>query len=202
MILAIDTAGPVVGVALSSAPGVLEQSWSARITRGADTQLAPQVQRMAAGVTTVAVSVGPGAFTSLRVGVSLALGLAVARGCDVVPYGSLRARALGHTGSVLVLLDGRKGRAYAARFQDGQQVGEAVDVPPDTLLADPCVATGEGALVWQERFRAAGFAIDPDAGRSPAAAMALDAWSRRATAVPPQAVVLDYIRPPDAKLPR
>lgn len=202
MILAVDTAGPVVGVARSSAPGVVAESWSARITRGADTQLAPQVQRMAAGVTHVAVSVGPGAFTSLRVGVSLALGLAVSRGAQVIPYGSLHARALGRPGPVLALLDGRKGRAYAARFVDGVLQGPVQDIDPDALLSDPCAVTGEGALVWGDRFSAAGFGVVDDPGRSPAEAMALDAWDQLERAMPPAAVVLDYIRPPDAKLPR
>jgi tRNA threonylcarbamoyladenosine biosynthesis protein TsaB len=151
----------------------------------------------------VAVAVGPGAFTSLRVGVAAALGLALARGCPVVPVSSLRARAAAvGPGRVLALLDGRKGRAYAGFYEDGVLVGPEVDrIPAEAvaLASPPFVATGEGALVFRLFVEAAGGVVDPDAEKSPA--LALARLAPHLPSVPPEAVRLRYLREADAKLP-
>ena len=79
-VLGIDTAGPVVGAAVWSERGV--RLWSQRITRRANSVLLPAMAELLSdtAVDLVAVSVGPGAFTGLRVGVSAALGVALAWG--------------------------------------------------------------------------------------------------------------------------
>ena len=205
VVLAVDTAGPVVGAALVGHPDG-PRSWSARVTRGSDRVLTPALAELLAGVERldkVAVSVGPGAFTSLRVGVAAALGLAVARDCPVVPVSSLEARAARvGSGRVLALLDGRKGKAYAGLYVDGQLVGAEVDRPPAeaVALADaPFVATGEGAVVFADDVRAAGGQIAGGADESPALALAHLAGDR--PGVPPEAIRLRYLREADAKLP-
>ena len=74
IVLGIDTAGPVAGAAIVG-PGI-EKAWSDRIVRGADTVLIPAIADLmdgVSGIDIVAVSVGPGAFTGLRVGVATAL---------------------------------------------------------------------------------------------------------------------------------
>ena len=84
-VLGIDTAGPVVGAAVVGwGP---PRQWSCRIVRGADGVLLPAIADLVAPATPlagVAVSVGPGAFTGLRVGVATALGIAVSRGVPVI----------------------------------------------------------------------------------------------------------------------
>lgn len=205
-LLGVDTAGPVVGLALLHQGQV--RSWSARVVRGADALLTPALAELLQGIDhldAVAVSVGPGAFTSLRVGVATALGVAQARGCPVVQVGSLEARAaMAGPGRVLALLDGRKGRAYAALFQDGRPLGEVLDQPPEQVCAvqAPFVAVGEGAQVFSEQVLAAGGSVHPQATHSPAEALVRLAAERLDDAVSPLAVRLRYVRAPDAKKPK
>jgi len=205
--LAIDTASPEIGAALL-VDGELH-SWTGRVNRGSEAALGQAVADLLTKTERldgVVVSVGPGAFTSLRVGVATALGLAVASGCSVLPMCSLRARALGQPGKVLTLLDGRKGRAYAAVFQDGKLVGEAVDWAPEQAIglagSGPFTAVGEGAVVWADLLTAAGAVSSDDAASSPAARMVAVFEELQDEAVAPEAVRLRYLRAPDAVPPK
>ena len=160
--VAIDTAGPVIGVAVR-VEGVTRVR-SARVERGSETRLVPWILELCAesGVRTldlegVAVSVGPGAFTGLRVGLGTALGLAVAIGAKIYPAMSLQARACAHSGQVLALLDARKSRVYAARYLDGHLVDGPGDVSPEVAVGwcqGPFLATGEGAIVYRAAVEA------------------------------------------------
>lgn len=222
-VLGIDTAGPVVGLALYAPEGV--RRWSARVVHGADVLLLPALAAMlghgdatdagvwegelAAGpVELVAVSVGPGAFTGLRVGVSAALGLAYALGLRVVPVSSLRARAaLVQHPRTLALLDARKSKVYAGLFDASAEVpaalGEEVDLPADEVwpLAPFC-AVGEGAALLREQVLARGGVLAPDADRCPAAEVARLGARLAADALDPGDVALRYLRAPDAQPPR
>jgi len=122
--LAIDTASPEIGVALLHDEQV--EVWTDRVGRGSESALGEAIATMIEKidrVNGVVVSVGPGSFTALRVGVATALGIALASECKVLEICSLKARVLGHQGRTLAMLDGRKQRAYAALFEDGAQVG-------------------------------------------------------------------------------
>ncbi|MFT5587430.1 MAG: tRNA threonylcarbamoyladenosine biosynthesis protein TsaB [Cognaticolwellia sp.] len=205
-VLSVDTAAPVVGAAVLGG-----KSWEQRILRGADVALAQAMVELLEGqqVSLVCVSVGPGAFTSLRVGVAAALGFAVARGIPVLPIGSLQARALlVPIGPTLAILDGRKAKAYAQSFQDAAPIGPGADLPPDQAIQGALetlgagfLAVGEGAEVWSAQIQAAGGTVSSDPCRSPVVEMAEYAWKHRAQAVSPQAVRLEYLREADAKLP-
>lgn len=205
VVLGLDTAGPVVGVALVGAGE--DRLWSVRATRGADALILPALAAMLDGVARldgVAVSVGPGAFTSLRVGVAAALGIAMARGCPVVSVSSLYARALAaNRARVLALLDGRKGKAYAAWYPDSGEV-EAHDITPEEAVAlpdGPFVATGEGAVVWRGLIEGAGGVVLDGADESPALAVARYGRLNLEHAVAPDRVRLNYLRAADAMLP-
>lgn len=207
-VLGIDTAGPVVGAAIWH-PGWVE-SWSARIVRKADGALMPAIAELLASVGSidlVAVSTGPGAFTSLRVGVSMALGIAMTRGVPVVAVSSLAARAAAAgQARTLALLDARKGRVYAGLFDATEPlprlIGDEQDAALKTLLPDtPFVAVGEGAVVFSELITAAGGQVSPDAARCPADEVARIGMLLRDTALDPGEVALRYLRPPDATVP-
>ncbi|HSD76597.1 MAG TPA: tRNA (adenosine(37)-N6)-threonylcarbamoyltransferase complex dimerization subunit type 1 TsaB, partial [Solirubrobacteraceae bacterium] len=93
---------------------------------GHATRLLPLARRAlaAAGlrfgdVDRLAVGVGPGTFTGLRIGVATGRALAQAGGAAVVPVSTLRAlaAAAGHDGPVLAALDARRGEAFAAAWR-------------------------------------------------------------------------------------
>lgn len=205
-ILAIDTAGPVVGVCMWSDED--SHVWTARVGRDADSAIGPVLAEMLSlsSPVAVAVTIGPGAFTGLRVGVSAALGVATALGIPVVPISSLVARAhLVETDDrVLALLDARKSRFYGQWFhgQSGtlSPSGEAQDLPLGELLhGGRFVAVGEGALVAADAIRAAGGVVSQRAGECPVSMVGKLAWSARDRAVDPGQVALAYLREPDAR---
>lgn len=81
------------------------------------------LQRERRELSLVAVDVGPGLFTGLRVGVATAKGLALALNLPVAPFGSLELLALaadasGAAGPVVAALDARRGELYAAAFSE------------------------------------------------------------------------------------
>lgn len=217
--LGIDTAGPVVGVALWWA-GEPEPAFerTERVARGADGLLVPWIAAalaqvdddgdLGAGRGLVGVSAGPGAFTGLRVGLALAMGLGVARRLEVVPVSSLAARAAMVGAPVLVLLDARKDRVYAGAytFLDGlpQLEGAEQDVSlAEVLPAAPFRCVGEGAVVYRAQIEAAGGEVVSAADRCPAAALAALGLRLPASCrVSPAAVSPHYIRPADITPPR
>jgi tRNA threonylcarbamoyladenosine biosynthesis protein TsaB len=90
----------------------------------------------------IALGIGPGAFTGLRVACGAAQGLAVAADLPVLPVVSLEAMAAATAAHrVLAVLDARMGEVYAARYQkDGGALllhGEIrVQGPDDIVLPD------------------------------------------------------------------
>lgn len=101
----------------------------------------------------IAVSGGPGAFTGLRVGLSVAKGLAYATGIPVVAVPTLEAlaRTVAHRqGFICTLLDARKGEVYAACFESmsgmvRRLTSDAVLTPAELLqhIVLPCVVVGD-----------------------------------------------------------
>ena len=217
--LGIDTAGPVVGLALWM-EGETRALFadSQRVTRGADAWMggrlcdalaladAPDGPCAGRGLDLVAVSTGPGAFTGLRVGVSIALGLSVSREIPVVGLSSLMVRAARHNSHrVLALLDARKGRVYAGLYDSSglmpQPGGLEVDAFLSDVLSGPVgVATGEGAEVRRSELEAAGWRVVDQPCSCPAESVARLGLSSEVAGTASE-LQLRYIRAPDAKKP-
>ena len=107
----------------------------------------------------VAVDVGPGLFTGLRVGVATAKGLAQGLGVGVLGLTSLEvlaaaALAGGWDGPVLAVVDGRRGEVFAAHYQAGPDGSPLEVAAPDRFrpesLAD-LVGGGRGPGLWRRR---------------------------------------------------
>ncbi|MES2642516.1 MAG: tRNA (adenosine(37)-N6)-threonylcarbamoyltransferase complex dimerization subunit type 1 TsaB [Myxococcota bacterium] len=205
-ILLVDTAGPVVGLAAFEGSETRYVA-SARVTSGTEVWLE---QHLAAalgalsGLDRVAVTVGPGTFTGIRVGVAAALGLAFARGVEVAPISSLALRATLAPGEprVLALLDARKGRVYGGWFDTRGPVpvaiGDEEDVTVDIAARGaPGVAVGEGAVVFIDAMRVAGHRVHPAGADSPVGSGVT--LCRSIVGRSPENVGLRYLREPDAR---
>jgi tRNA threonylcarbamoyladenosine biosynthesis protein TsaB len=154
----------------------------------------------------VAVGIGPGTFTGLRIGVATARALAKANDLPVRPVSSLAALAAGMTGEVrLPLIDAKRGEVYAALFDGGRERWPAVALGIDALLdrlrevPATTLAAGDGSLRFRDELEAAGVAVAPV--ESPLHVVSAGHLCRRALEAPdtaPEQVVPDYLREPDA----
>ena len=161
-IVALETATETVGVAVQTASGVYAEFTLTGRRRHVETlmpaldHLLAQVGLEAQDVDTVAVDIGPGLFTGLRVGVAAAKGLALALGARVVAARSTDvllggAAAAGHRGPVLAVVDARRGEVFAALRDVGRGDGSGEDVlalglaSPGQLVAALRAAAETGA---------------------------------------------------------
>jgi tRNA threonylcarbamoyladenosine biosynthesis protein TsaB len=95
----------------------------------------------------VAVGIGPGSFTGLRVGIALGQGIALGLGIGLVGVGSLRAMAAGlpadQLGTRWTLLDARRSEVFLAAYdQTGSELLSPCAIPPAQL--EPRMATVSG----------------------------------------------------------
>ncbi len=112
----------------------------------------------------VAVTVGPGSFTGLRIGLAFAKGLGVALDIPCVGVGVLDVLGRQAQGRVLAALDARGGAVHLRMFENGVPLAEAATLSIDEAgaLGAPDVLIGDGAALLQQRFPDATVII-PDA---------------------------------------
>ena len=176
MLLAFDTATPLVTVALHDGDRVVvEHSSSVPMKHGE--HLAPLIARCLedAGIvrqdlTAIAVGVGPGPFTGLRVGVVTARTLGMVLEVPVYGVCSLDAVALEVVGSgavdggFLVATDARRKEVYLASYDaDGRRLEGPVVTRPAEVATDAPVA-GAGPLLYPDHFPHAIAPERPSAG--------------------------------------
>ena len=166
----------------------------------------------------IAVGVGPGTFTGLRVGVASARGLGQGLGIDVVGVSSLGALAAGaldaHAASdtIVSVIDARRGEVFAAAYEradDGlpRELSPPRALPPGDLGAvlsetgtgRPALVVGDGAVRFRERIGQLAVEIPPDGAdvHLVSASWICELGSRVSSLEP---VVPDYRRRPDAEL--
>jgi tRNA threonylcarbamoyladenosine biosynthesis protein TsaB len=165
----------------------------------------------------IAVSLGPGSFTGLRIGLSTAKGLAMAAGVPLLGVAALDGLAaqFAHSSSLICpVLDARKNEVYAAFYRCQAQglprrVSDYMVLPPERLAAmisEPVLLAGDGALQYEELFQnrlgekatiASGSLYFPRAAAI--GSLALSKWAQKDFLDPAGAVPL-YIRPSEAEM--
>jgi tRNA threonylcarbamoyladenosine biosynthesis protein TsaB len=160
LVLGIETATVIGGVALASRTGELQGEISLRNQESHSERILPAAEWLMAtlgfsrrALSAVAVSCGPGSFTGLRAGIATAKGLAFSLGVPLFGIPTLEALAAnlppGH-GPVCAVLNARRGEIYRALFHSGPagvtRVGPDSLVPLATLageLPTGCLMVGE-----------------------------------------------------------
>jgi tRNA threonylcarbamoyladenosine biosynthesis protein TsaB len=213
-LLAIETAGSACSVAMLMPGARAGQPPAHEIlatSHGHATALAPMIARLAKAtgveltvLKAIAVSCGPGGFTGIRVGLSMARAMALAVGCPIVGIGSfqvLAATAARSGGALatrnLVVLDSRRSELFAA------ELGR--DLLP---LSPPALLTAEQIFA---RCRDGGVALIADAELTQLAVLGGHSATADAIAVAELATTRPdlhrpadpiYLRPPDISQPK
>jgi tRNA threonylcarbamoyladenosine biosynthesis protein TsaB len=165
-ILAVDTATQSCGVAIIDNGALLieittgiKQTHSKHLLDLINTAM--EMAGLAiSGVDGFAVTVGPGSFTGLRIGISTVKGLAFANGKPVIGISSLDALAwqcAQGDGIICAMLDARRQEVYFCRyrFRHGELKKESTEQVASARealrgICEPCVFVGNGAQIYHE----------------------------------------------------
>lgn len=163
-VLAFDTSAEITAVAVCQGAQVLAEDRAATPERHAEVLL-PKLQQClaSAGVTLqeidlIAVGVGPGSFTGVRVGVATAKGLGLALGKPVCPVVSLQALALeaalvepAHGAQyVAACVDAYKGELFTAVYRWSREAAQLTQVEPPYHAAPELVAARLAAVSGED----------------------------------------------------
>lgn len=221
LILGIDTATEQISVALGGHEGVIGRFEVARGRRHAEI-LTPAIEFVCAqadigleelGV--IAVDVGPGLFTGMRVGLSAAKAMAFGLRIPMIGISSLDLLAFPHRRSdrvIVPVIDARKGEVFSAMYRQVpgglQQVAPPAVGSVDDLVADllarnqDVLCVGDGAHRYRDDILD-GFHCEIADDKYPSAAPLVQlahAQALREEWVSPAEIAPIYLRAPDAQI--
>ncbi len=224
LVLGIETATAQVSVAIGGHEGVIALFEVARGRHHAEA-LVPaidficrQAEVELSEIGVVAVDVGPGLFTGMRVGIAAAKAIAQARRVPMIGISSLDLLAFVQRQAdrlVVPVIDARRGEVYYAAYRAVpggiQQVTEPTVASPDDLIADllahggEVLLVGDGANTYRTQIMSAVTKVDvaDQASPYPSAAPLVrlaHAKAMREDWVQPSALEPMYLRKPDAQI--
>ncbi|MGB3210504.1 MAG: tRNA (adenosine(37)-N6)-threonylcarbamoyltransferase complex dimerization subunit type 1 TsaB [Desulforhopalus sp.] len=173
LILSIDTATPCSAVALTCGTRMngrvlASLSLTGNVTHSrrlfsAIDHLMKKAEVGWSSISGIGVSLGPGSFTGLRIGMSTAKGLAAAAGKALLGVSTLDSLAARCVSSRLIcsVLDARKKEVYSSFYRcntDGltERVSDMTVMAPEKLaatIAEPVVMVGDGVMAYGDLFK-------------------------------------------------
>ncbi|HUJ29255.1 MAG TPA: tRNA (adenosine(37)-N6)-threonylcarbamoyltransferase complex dimerization subunit type 1 TsaB [Myxococcales bacterium] len=169
-VLALDTSTPVTSVALVDDGAVVWEKLIEPPLKAGD--VLPAALGDLAAADAVAVGLGPGSFTGLRVGLAAAKAIAYARRLPLAGASSLQAIALDHQGLVYAATEARKHELFVQAFRDGTPQAPVQIVMAADFRAEPLIMAAPPARnvarLCLEKLRGAAydeavcFSLSPD----------------------------------------
>jgi tRNA threonylcarbamoyladenosine biosynthesis protein TsaB len=226
-VLGLETGGPQASLAIASQGRILGFDTPPRRAHGESVvgEIEGLLRRCGltvADLTAVAVGIGPGSFTGLRIALSYAKGVALATGCALAGIPSLDALALcalelpavAQPATICPILDARKGELYAALYRrvdnglekiSGEFLATAEDLARQLAGEQNVFFVGEGAAVYGDALQRLGgcvMASGPGGLVPPAAMISALGAMRIACGQPDRPGTLQplYVRASEAEL--
>jgi tRNA threonylcarbamoyladenosine biosynthesis protein TsaB len=219
LVLALDTCGRAGGAALAREGAIAgEVLLSTAATHSRRLMASVDFLLEAAGAARaelggLAVTVGPGYFTGLRIGLATACGLALGLGLPAAGVSSLRLIAAGAARpgvTTWAVTDARRGLVYAAPFGLGprglERRGEDTALAPERLaplIQAPALLAGDGARAHAEVLAGPGVELAPawaDLPRPGLLALIGAERLARGQGVAAEGLAARYVRPSDAEV--
>ena len=167
ILLALDTSGPVAGVAILEEGRIRYEAMAINKMTHSES-IMPMVEEALARtalqkeqLTHLAVTVGPGSFTGVRIGVTAVKAMSHALGIPCIAVDALEATALGIDSPeeiICPIQDARVHQVYGAAFRGGRRLMEDCVVKLEEYLAalaalgDRYLFTGDGVLTYREQI--------------------------------------------------
>lgn len=222
--------GHTLALETSSALGSIALGWNRELVETASlsgprrhaTELLPAIRSLCrrngaepGSITQIMLSIGPGSFTGLRIGVTVARMMAMTTGATLVSVPTLSViaqNALAVTPAppnIAVILDAKRGRVYAGQFDHlaGCYITTSQPQehdPADFLRGQPssCAVLGEGVLYHQAAVEQSGLTVLPRELDPPRAETVMRlGWQMadEGKTVERRNLIPTYIRPPEAE---
>jgi len=226
-VLGLDSATVACSAAVCDGGMLLSRRYE-EMARGQSEALMPMVEDVmaeaglrAGDLDLIAVTIGPGAFTGLRIAIATAVGLSLASGVNAAGVTTMEALAYAAktqpqaagTRQLVTALDSRRDDIYMQVFsEDGRALGDVEAVASDGLGAwaagfgfkGPVTLIGDAADRVEGLARLHGLSVQPDFAHSipDAQHVAALAADKMAKGLPLRELRPLYLRPPDAVVPK